>query len=466
MATKSLATWALALNFTNIPSPAIDLAIKSVYNWAGCAIGGYSQPAPGIAFQAIQPYIGAQKNATILGTDIAVDLQTAALINGIASHADDYDDTHRDNSIHPSGPILSALLAFAQSRGPVNGHDFITAFVAGVEAECKLGIAVWPEHYNVGWREFFSIYLLSVHIAADSLIDITSTVGSIGAAVAVGKLMKLNVPKMQKAIGLAAVQVTGMHESFGYDAKPFHVGRAAQNGLMAALLSERNFSASMEGLEGEHGWAKVVSTRENLVLELVSLGEVWEITRNTFKPFPCDRVIHAPIDGLIQVRKQALEKGFDINTITNVTARCHPRVLFLTDTPNPETGLQAKFSIYHAAAVALLYGEAGPVQFSDEVAQNATVKALRPKVHVTSDTAVGSYAAFVTATFENGQTIEVHVSNTIGSYKNPLKTKDLQAKFLEQVGREIGPERATKAFNAYANILDSTDVGKIVKSYQ
>jgi aconitate decarboxylase len=146
MATKAMAAWALALQFSQIPDPIINLSVKSVYNWAGCAIGGYAQPSAGIAYEAMTPFLGNNGSSTILGTDQLVDAQTAALINGIASHADDYDDTHRDNPIHPSGPVLSALLA-------VSGRDFITAFIAGVEAECKLGVSVFPEHYNVGWRK-------------------------------------------------------------------------------------------------------------------------------------------------------------------------------------------------------------------------------------------------------------------------------------------------------------------------
>lgn len=153
MATKTLATWALALQYNSIPSNVHDIAVKSIYNWAGCAIGGWLQPAPGLALSAIAPFVPASGNSTILGTNVTVDVQTAALINGIASHADDYDDTHRDNPIHPSGPILSVLLAVAEWRGSVSGAEFLTAFVAGVEAECKLGISVYPEHYDVGWRK-------------------------------------------------------------------------------------------------------------------------------------------------------------------------------------------------------------------------------------------------------------------------------------------------------------------------
>ncbi|KAH8590205.1 hypothetical protein B0O99DRAFT_664268 [Bisporella sp. PMI_857] len=447
MATKALATWALALQFGNISEPAIDLAIKSVYNWAGCAIGGYSQPAPGIAFEAMRPFLGGTGNSTILGTDILVDAPTAALINGIASHADDYDDTHRDNPIHPSGPVLSALLAVAEWKAPVSGEDFMTAFVAGVEAECKLGVSVFPEHYNIGWH-------------------ITSTVGSVGAAVAVGKLIGLDIPELQQAISIASVQVTGMHESFGTDTKPFHVGRAAQNGLMAALLAQRGMSASMEGLEAPRGWAHVVSTRENLTAEFDTLGEVWEMTRNTFKPFPCDRIIHAAIDGWIQLRSKALEMGLDIATITKVTARCHPRVLFLTDDPEPKTGLAAKFSIYHAAAVALLFGEATPTQFTDAAAQNETVIALRSKVNVTSDATIAEHEAYVAAEFADGTTLDVHVENTIGSFANPLGTEALKTKFLDQVAKMIGDDRAILAWNAFYNVVNSTDVGAITQSFR
>lgn len=289
--------------------------------------------------------------------------------------------------------------------------------------------------------------------------------GSIGAAVAVGKLIGLDLPQMQQAISIASVQVTGMHESFGTDTKPFHVGRAAQNGLMGAVLAQRGFSGSMVGLESPRGWTHVVTTRENTTLEFDTLGKVWEITRNTFKPYPCDRIIHAAIYGWIQLREKALAQGLDMTTVTNITARTHPRVLFLTDDPTPQTGLEAKFSIYHAAAVALLFGEATPTQFTDEVVRNATVIAVREKVHVTSDENVGSPEAFVAAEFADGTKLEVHVENTIGSFENPLETEALKAKFLEQVAKKIGDDRALKAYDAWLNIANSSDVGQTVRSY-
>ncbi|VTT78798.1 unnamed protein product [Fusarium fujikuroi] len=439
MATKALATWALALQFGNLTDPIVDIAVKSVYNWAGCAIGGYALPPAGIAYEASAPFIAAGGNSSIFGTGKYVDVKTAALINGIASHADDYDDTHRDNPIHPSGPVLSALFAVAEWMAPVSGEEFLAAFVAGVEAECKIGVAVFPEHYNVGWH-------------------ITTTVGSVGSAVAVGKLLGLDTKQMQRAISIASVQVIEMHESFGTDTKPFHVGAAAQAGLQSALLAK--------SLEAKRGWSHVVSTRENLTAEISTLGDVWEISRNTFKPYPCDRIIHAAIDGWIQIHNKAVKDGLDVNKIANVTARTHPRVLFLTDDPKPETGLQGKFSVYHAAAVAILFGEATPTQFTDEAVQNKTVIDLRQKVNVTSDDKVSEHEAFVAVEFESGKKLEVHVEHTIGSYENPLDEKFLHTKFLDHVGNQIGEVRAKKALSAFAGIANMTDVGQIAQEFK
>ncbi|KAL6399583.1 immune-responsive protein 1 [Ilyonectria robusta] len=447
MATKYLATWALALQFGNLTDPVIENAVKSVYNWAGCAIGGFALPTARTALNAMAPFAGANGTSSILGSGDYVDVKTAALINGIASHVDDYDDTHPDNPLHPSGPVASALLAIAEYIAPVSGQDFLTAFIAGVETESKLALAVYPEHYNVGWH-------------------ITSTTGSIGAAVAVGKLLGLSTTQLQKAISIASVQVIGMHESFGTETKPFHVGAAAQAGLTSALLAQGGFGGSLEGLEAERGWSHVISTRENLTDVFETLGQAWEVSRNTFKPFPCDRIIHAAIDGWIQIHDQASELGLDIATITNVTARTHPRALFLTDDPTPETGLAGKFSVYHAAAIALIYGEATPLQFTDEVVQNTTVIALREKVHVTSDTTVASHEAYVAVEFEDGTILDVHVEHAIGSEENPLSAEFLQKKFLDHVGAHIGETRAAKAFDAFSNILNTTDVGTLYKQFK
>lgn len=452
MATLALASWATNLTYANLTTSVVDAAVKSVYNWAGCAIGGYGQDAPQIALNTTSIFFGGPATSSILGSNGSisegyVDAQVAALVNGIASHVDDYDDTHLETIIHPAGVVASALLAVAEWQGSTSGEDFLTAFVAGVEAECKLGLSVSPEHYDVGWH-------------------ITSTTGSIGAAVAVGQLLRLDTTAMQHAIGVASTQVVGMQEFFGSMTKSFHVGRASQSGMLAALLARNGYTSSLEALEAKYGWTHVVSTRENTTAYFEQLGRVWEVEKNTFKPFPCGIVMHPTIDGCIQLRDQALEQGRDVaGAVKSVELRVNPHVLVLTGKTSPQTGLEGKFSIYHAAAVGLLYGQATPSEFTDSVVLNETVVAMREKVNVTTDEGVTDDQAYISITFDDGSTLEKHVEHAIGSLENPLTEAALKTKFMDQVSKQIGNVRAERAYEAFTNVGNMTDVGKIRMLY-
>jgi aconitate decarboxylase len=448
MATLQLASWVTNLTYTDLTPGVLTAANKSLYNWAGCAIGGFAfQQAPQIALNTTLSAFSGPPTSSILGANSSIsqgfaDAQVAAFVNGIASHVDDYDDTHLETIIHPAGPVGSALLAVAEAYGPVTGPDFITAFVAGIEAECKLGLSVWPEHYDVGWH-------------------ITSTTGSIGAAVAVGKLLNLSTTQMQNAIGVAATQVVGMQEFFGSDTKSFHIGRAAQGGMMAALLAKNGYTSSLQGLEAKFGWLHIVSTRENATAYFDQLGKVWEIEKNTFKPFPCGIVMHPTIDGAIQLSNETKEKGLDVGDVKGVELRVNPEVMVLTGKTSPKTGLEAKFSIFHAAAIGLLYGEATPSQFTNSVVGNQTVIDLRKKVNVTEDDSVPTDAAYITLEFEDGTKLEKHVEHAKGSIENPLTDAELKKKFMEQVTLAVGDERAVKAYAAFTEIEGMENVAKI-----
>jgi aconitate decarboxylase len=459
MATLQLASWVTNLTYADLGSSVLTAANKSFYNWAGCAIGGFAfQPAPQIALNTTLSAFSGPSTSSILGANGTsrdrngtdsygyADAQIAALVNGIASHVDDYDDTHLETIIHPAGPVASALLAIAEAHGPVSGHDFITAFVAGVEAECKLGLSVSPEHYDVGWH-------------------ITSTVGSIGAAVGVGKLLGLDTTHMQHAIGIASTQVVGMQVFFGSDTKSFHVGRAAQGGMLAALLARNGYTSSLEALEAKYGWLHVVSTRENATAYFDQLGKIWEIEKNTFKPFPCGIVMHPTIDGAIQLNNETASKGMSIENIKTVELRVNPEVLTLTGKTNPQTGLEGKFSIYHATAVGLLFGEATPSQFTDDVVKNATVVDMRRKVNVTVDDTVAKAEAYINLTFKDGTMMEKHIEHAKGSIENPLTDAELQKKFTEQVSLAIGEKRAQDAYKAFVGIQDMEDVSLIRQMY-
>lgn len=155
MATLAIADWVTNLTYSSLPRKVITSAVQSFYNWAGCTVGGSQHPATIIAYNALSRFFG-PPTSTLLGRrggeTKKVDAQHAALLNGIASHVHDYDDTHLDTIIHPTGPVAAALLSVVETlERPVSGQEFITALVAGIEVECKVGLAVWPSHYDVGW---------------------------------------------------------------------------------------------------------------------------------------------------------------------------------------------------------------------------------------------------------------------------------------------------------------------------
>jgi len=202
--TKTLAQFVIDSQYGDIAKPVKHEAVRSVLNWLGCAVGGSHHETIDIALRALAPFSGPAQ-ASVLGRSERLDIMHAALINGISSHVFDFDDTHLKTVIHPSGPVASALLALAELR-PMSGADFLHAFILGVEVECRIGNAVYPSHYDVGWH-------------------ITGTAGVFGAAAAVGRVLKLNLQQMTWALGIAATQSSGLREMFGTMCKPFHPGR-------------------------------------------------------------------------------------------------------------------------------------------------------------------------------------------------------------------------------------------------
>ncbi len=260
MVTEALASYVAAATPEALDAPVRKEATRTFLNWVGCAVGGARHETVDIALAALTPFSG-PGHASVLGRGDRLDALHAALINGISSHVFDFDDTHLRTVIHPAGPVASALLAFAEHR-PVRGADFINALVLGVEVECRIGNAVFPAHYDIGWH-------------------ITGTAGVFGAAAAVAKLLRLDPQRMAWAFGLAASQPVGLREMFGSMTKSFHPGRAAQNGMTAALLAERGYTSSARGLEAKRGWLNVLSTHHDTAEITDGLGAHYEILANT-----------------------------------------------------------------------------------------------------------------------------------------------------------------------------------------
>ncbi|KAB5575385.1 mmge/prpd family protein-like protein [Coniochaeta sp. 2T2.1] len=460
MATLHLASWVKELRYADLPQEVIRAAVRSFYNWAGCAIGGSNHEATTIAYQSLSPFFG-PLTSSLLGHNGSrkTDAQHAALINGIASHVHDYDDTHLDTIIHPTGPVAGALLAAAEWKGGVSGKEFVTALVAGIEAECKVGLAVWPQHYDVGRH-------------------ITSSTGSIGAAVAVSKILGLSTTQTAHAIGMAATQVIGLREMFGSHTKSFHPGRAAQCGLLAAVMAQGGYTSSETALEAKRGWANVVGATKpdvqgdlkkfitgsadgDMTLSLPSGGTGrWEVLRNSFKPFPCGIVIHPVIDACVQLHAEIVAKGLEVEKIKSARIKVHPLVLELTGKRTPKDGLEAKFSVFHSGACGVLFGKATPAEYEDKVVQNPEVIAIRDRIEAEIDESLTADQARVSVSFD-GTTLEKHVAHAIGSLEVPMDDMMLTKKFVDQCAGVLGEDGATSASEACWGIESLDDVSSI-----
>lgn len=403
--TRTLARYVVDSKLSDIPDAVQKEATRSVVNWLGCAVGGCRHETIDNALAALGPFSG-KAEATLLGRGEKLDIFLGALINGISSHVFDFDDTHLKTIIHPAGPIASCLFALSENRA-ISGADLMHAFILGVEVECRIGNAVYPEHYDVGWH-------------------ITGTAGVFGAAAAVGKILGLDEQQMVWALGIAGTQSSGFREMFGTMCKPFHPGRAAQNGMMAAFLAKENFTSSNQVLEAKRGFANVMSTARNYDEITKNLGKTFEVALNTYKPFACGIVIHPSIDGGVQLKKELNLTGDEIE---KVELRVAPLVLELTGKKTPQTGLESKFSVYHSLAVAIIKGAAGEHEYSDECVRDPKVIALRDKVNATIDKSMRDDEAYVAVTLKDGRTVEKHVPHAIGSLERPLSDADLEAKF-------------------------------------
>ena len=255
---------------------------------------------------------------------------------------------------------------------------------------------------------------------------ITGTTGVFGAAAAAGKILGLTELQLTWALGIAATQAAGLREMFGSMCKPLHPGSAARNGLGAALLAQRDFTSSTQGIEGKRGFANVLATERDFTKITSRLGETWELLENTYKPFPCGIVIHPVIDGCLQMKKQY---ALTPENIAGVDLRVHPLVLELTGKTHPASGLEGKFSVFHSAAVALVDGVSGEAQYADARVLDPIVVALRGKVRASVDGAIKEDAAHLRITLTDGRVLELQVEHAIGSLARPMSDADLEEKF-------------------------------------
>jgi len=437
--TRQLAHYLVNANYDDLPANARKEGVRTFLNWVGVAIGGSHHQTVDIAVSALAPFSGPAQ-ASLFGRHERFDIMNAAFLNGVSSHIFDYDDTHLKTIIHPAGPVASAIIALSEMQ-PVLGKDFLNALVLGVEIECRIGNAVYPNHYDVGWH-------------------ITGTAGVFGSAAAVGKLLKLNEQQMVWALGLAASQPVGLRESFGSMNKSFNPGRAASNGIFAAMLASKNFTSSDSMIEAKRGWANTISTKQDYNEILGDLGKRYESTLNTYKPFACGIVMHPAIDAAIQLRN---ENKLTADQVEHVDMKVHPLVLELTGKKIIHEGLEGKFSIYHAVAVALVEGAGGEKQFSDRAVNDPTISALRGKVNPVVTPGIDPAQVDMTIVLKDGRQLHRTIEHAIGSVEKPMTDQQLEVKFTDLADGILPAATIRRVMEACWNVENLPSVAEIAK---
>ena len=396
-------------------APHAHEAKRSILNFFATALGSANDPVVTRALAALQPFTGAATSG-VIGRSERLDAMAASFLNAISANLLDYDDTHPQTIIHPTAPVMAAITALAEGRN-IPGQDFITAFILGVEVECRIGNAVSPAHYARGWH-------------------ITSTCGIFGAAAACGRLLGLSQGQIANAIGIAASQSAGNVENLPSSAKNVSVGNAARNGLFSALLAQQGYEAAPRAIEGPLGWARAMGDTPDMTALIGGLGETWEIAKNTYKPYPAGIVFHAVIDACLKLRAQL---NGDVSIVASVTVQGSKLLLARGDRPvNNER--DARVSIHHSVACGLLLGAAGVREFAAPVVFDAAVVAMRAKARGELDRSLPDGAARVIVKTTSGAMLTETVMATRGSLDAPLSDRDIEDK-LKSCAQAAGLDR-------------------------
>src|SRR3954470_13395882 len=421
-----------AIRYDGLPLEAVDWAKMAILDTVGVTLAGAGEACAQIVERVLATgatNIGGE--CLIFGTDRRAAPLDAALINGTASHALDFDDVSNSLGGHPSAPILPALFTLAETLD-CDGRAFITAYVAGFETETRIGRGVHFHHYEKGWHP-------------------TATLGVFGATAACCHLMGLDAARAAQALAIAASLASGIKANFGTMTKPLHVGHTARNGLFAAMLARDGFTANPGALEHKQGFLLVFNGAGNFDAEAIlkDWGQPYDIVHPglAIKQHPCCGSTHPAIDAMLLLRA---EHEIRPERIARVDSWTHPRRLAHTDRPDPQSGLEAKFSVQYCLARALLHGGIMLEHFEGEAFRDPAAQALMRRVHAAPHPETGSASeehlgAEVRIAFEDGKTIAQRFGAALArGPDNPLPEDALAAKFADCAARALPPAQVER----------------------
>jgi 2-methylcitrate dehydratase PrpD len=414
--TAQLAGFIQETRFSDIPEHVIRKAKDLITDFVGVTTAGALEP-PSKIVQRLIKEAGAVKESTVLGTPFQSTTTWAALANGIAGHALDFDDASQPMYGHPTVAVLPAVLALGELQN-VSGRALLEAYIIGVEVTVKLSYGMNPAHYEHGWHS-------------------TCTLGSIGAAAAAAKLLGLEGEGLRSALALAASQAGGLQQNFGTMTKPFHAGRAAENGVLAAILAGRGWTGDQHIMEAPLGFLRIFAGSGHCDSEKIvnQLGDPFDIDRPgiILKKYPSCAFTHPAIDAALMI---AGNPDFHSASVERVEGEIHQLADQILIHRQPQTGLEAKFSLEACIALTLLDGHVKSGSFTDDKIRSSGLRDMMARIKrkvVPVDSAIRTQfgPASVRVFLKSGRSLEYSVENAKGSPENPMSLQEIHEKYRD-----------------------------------
>jgi len=450
MATREIAEFIVQICYEQLPAAIIEAGKMAILDCLGVTLAADGEPASKIVCNFVRNT--GRSEAGVIGEGFQTTADQAAWANGTRGHALDYDDYFAPNSLtpyHPTVVILPAVLAAAEKHHS-SGKDVLAGYITGFEVAARIAVSCVKRQYDLGWHT-------------------TSTIGSLGAAAAVAKILRLDEEKIRMALGIASSLAGGLRKNFGTMTKPLHAGNAARNGVVASTLAQDGFTADKSILDSPLSFGAVLGGErrretEAPKIDLEDKKEYYIVSPGiAFKSYPSCAYTHWAIDAVLELKKRAVIEPGDITEIECRTSSALPRLLIHS---RPRTGLEGKFSLEFCVAITLIDGEATLKQFSDDKVRNPAVQALMGKVKYVHPREMGAgltdLGGEVIVKLQNGKTCSHRVDIARGDPRNPLTEKDLEKKYRDCVRLSLSPEDTDRSLELISHLEAINDIAELM----
>ncbi|MFC2035156.1 MmgE/PrpD family protein [Chloroflexota bacterium] len=446
--TEGISQYIKQMSFEQLPIEALDVSKRSILDCLGVALAGCEEDAGKIISQYAKD--SGKSEAGVIGAGFKTSIDQAAWINGTKAHALDYDDYFTPDystPYHPTAVILPAVLAVGEKLH-LSGEDVLLSYITGFEVEARIALACGKQHYDLGWHT-------------------TSTLGSIGAAAAVSKILKLDEEEIRIALGIACSLSGGLRKNFGTMTKPLHAGNAAKNGVIAALLAQQGFTADKNILDSPLSFCETLggkTDREVVHTNREFQEEFYIVSPGiALKPYPSCAYSHWAIDAALDLIRGTLITPDDIISVECQTSSALPHVLIYS---NPQTALEGKFSLEFCTAIALIDSEVSLQQFTTDKVKFPAVLELMKKITFVHPLEMGSgltnLGGELIIKLQDGNIYSQRVDTAKGNPRNPLSRDELIHKYENCTHSYLSSEKISKSLDLLLNLESIRDISKLM----